>query len=160
MIIVLMGVTGSGKSTVGKLLASQLRWKFFEGDDFHSPTNIEKLRRGQPLNDADRSPWLEAIRELIRAAIDRGENAVIACSALKQSCRRMLQICEQVSFVYLKASIALIQDRLKNRVGHFMNPDLVQSQFDTLEAPEEALQIDAGSTPVEIVQVIRNRLAV
>jgi gluconokinase len=112
------------------------------------------------LNDADRRPWLEAIREVIRAAIDRGENAVIACSALKESYRRMLQIREQVSFVYLKASIALIQDRLKNRTGHFMNPHLVQSQFDTLEAPEEALQIDAGSTPAEIVQVIRNRLAV
>ena len=160
MIIVLMGVTGSGKTTVGKLLASQLGWKFFEGDDFHSPANIEKLRRGEPLNDADRRPWLEAIREVIRAAIDRGENAVIACSALKESYRRMLQIREQVSFVYLKASIALIQDRLKNRVGHFMNPDLVQSQFDTLEAPEDALQIDAGSTPAEIVQVIRNGLAV
>ena len=160
MIIVLMGVTGSGKSTVGKLLAGQLGWKFFEGDDFHSPANIEKLRRAEPLNDADRRPWLEAIREVIRAAIDRGENAVIACSALKESYRRMLQIREQVSFVYLKASIALIQDRLKNRTGHFMNPHLVQSQFDTLEAPEEALQIDAGSTPAEIVQIIRNRLAV
>jgi gluconokinase len=160
MIIVLMGVTGSGKSTVGKLLASQLGWKFFEGDDFHSPTNIEKLRRGQPLNDADRTPWLEAIREVIRTAIDRGENAVIACSALKESYRKLLQIREPASFVYLKACVALIQDRLKNRTGHFMNPDLVQSQFDTLEAPEEALQIDAGSTPAEIVQVIRNRLAV
>ena len=160
MIIVLMGVTGSGKSTVGKLLASQLGWKFFEGDDFHSPTNIEKMRRGEPLDDADRGPWLEAIREVIRAAIDRGENAVIACSALKQSYRKLLQIREEVTFVYLKASIALIQDRLNNRVGHFMNPDLVQSQFDTLEAPEDALQIDAGSTPAEIVQLIRNRLSV
>ena len=160
MIMVLMGVTGSGKSTVGKLLARQLGWQFFEGDDFHSPANIEKLRRGEPLNDADRGPWLEAIREVIRAAIDRGENAVIACSALKQSYRKLLQIREQVSFVYLKASMALVKDRLKNRVGHFMNPDLVQSQFDTLEAPEDALQIDAGSTPAEIVQVIRNRLAV
>jgi gluconokinase len=160
MIIVLMGVTGSGKSTVGKLLASQLGWQFFEGDDFHSPANIEKLRRGEPLSDADRAPWLEAIREVINAAIDRGENAVIACSALKQSYRELLQIREQVSFVHLKASMALIKDRLKNRVGHFMNPGLVQSQFDTLEAPGDALQIDAGSTPAEIGQVIRNRLAV
>ena len=158
MIIVLMGVTGSGKSTVGKLLASRLGWKFFEGDDFHSPANIEKLRRGEPLNDSDRHPWLEAIREVIRGAIDGGENAVIACSALKKSYRRMLQIREQVSFVYIKASMALIQDRLKNRTGHFMNPDLVQSQFDTLEEPEQALQIDAGLAPAEIVQVIRNRL--
>jgi gluconokinase len=130
-----MGVTASGKSTVGKLLAQQLGWSFFEGDDFHSPENIGKLRCGEPLNDEDRKPWLEAIREVIRGAIARGENAVIACSALKASYRKMLQIDEQVSFVYLKASIALIQERLKNRVGHFMNPHLVQSQFDTLEEP-------------------------
>lgn len=160
MIIVLMGVTGSGKSTVGKLLASQLSWRFFEGDDFHSPKNIEKLRRGEPLNDGDRRPWLEAIREVIRATIDGGQNAVIACSALKESYRKLLQIREQVSFVYLKAGVTLVQDRLKNRVGHFMNPDLVQSQFDTLEEPEQALQIDAGSSPDEIVQVIRTRLSV
>ena len=160
MIIVLMGVTGSGKSTVGKLLASQLGWKFFEGDDFHSPKNIEKLRRGEPLNDAERRPWLEAIREVIRTAIDHGENAVIACSALKQSYRKLLQTREQVSFVYLKASMALVQDRLKNRVGHFMNPDLVQSQFDTLEEPEQALQVDAALSPAEIVQLIRNKLSV
>ena len=160
MIIVLMGVTGSGKSTVGKLLASQLGWKFFEGDDFHSPKNIEKLRRGEPLNDADRKPWLEAIREVIRTAIDHGENAVIACSALKQSYRKLLQTREQVSFVYLKASMALVQDRLKNRVGHFMNPDLVQSQFDTLEEPEQALQVDVGLSPADIVQLIRNKLSV
>lgn len=160
MIIVLMGVTGSGKSTVGKILASQLDWKFVEGDDFHSPKNIEKMRRGEPLNDADRRPWLEAIREVIRTTIDRGENAVIACSALKESYRKLLQIRGHVSFVYLKASMALIQDRLKNRVGHFMNPHLVQSQFDTLEEPEQALQVDAGLSPVEIVQVIRNKLSV
>jgi len=160
MVIVLMGVTGSGKSTVGKLLASQLGWKFVEGDDFHSPKNIEKMRRGEPLNDADRSPWLEAIREVIRTTIDRGEDAIIACSALKESYRKLLQIRGQVSFVYLKASMALIQDRLKNRVGHFMNPDLIQSQFDTLEEPEQALQVDAGVSPAEIVQVIRNKLSV
>src|SRR5215510_11101247 len=160
MIIVLMGVTGSGKSTVGKLLAGQLGWKFVEGDDFHSPKNIAKMRRGEPLNDADRRPWLEAIREVIRTTIDRSENAVIACSALKESYRKLLQIHGQVSFIYLKASMALIEDRLKNRVGHFMNPDLIQSQFDTLEEPEHALQIDARSTATEIVQVVRNRLAV
>jgi len=160
MIIVLMGVTASGKSTVGKLLARQIGWSFFEGDDFHSAGNIEKLRRGEPLNDEDRRPWLHAIREVIHEAIDRGENAVIACSALKTSYRSMLQIKGQVSFVYLKAGIALIQERLENRVGHFMNPQLLQSQFDTLEEPKEALQVDAGSTPAEIVQAIRNGLSV
>ena len=118
------------------------------------------MRRGEPLNDADRRPWLEAIREVIRTAVDHGENAVIACSALKESYRTLLQIREDVSFVYLRASVALVQDRLKNRGGHFMNPHLVQSQFDTLEEPEQALQVDAGLSPVEIVQVIRNKLSV
>jgi gluconokinase len=113
-----------------------------------------------PLNDEDRKPWLDAIREVIHEAIARGENAVIACSALKTSYRSRLQIEGQVSFVYLKASIALIQARLQNRVGHFMNPRLLQSQFDTLEEPEEAWQVDAGSTPAEIVQTIRNGLSV
>ena len=160
MIILLMGVTASGKSTVGKRLALELGWRFLEGDDFHSPENVEKLRQGEPLNDEDRKPWLEAIRGAIRTAIDRGENAVIACSALKEPYRRMLQVSEQVIFVYLKATIPLIQERLKRRVGHFMNPNLIQSQFDALEEPEDALQIDAGSTLAEIVQVIRNKLSV
>ena len=160
MIIVLMGVTASGKSTVGKLLAEQLGWSFFEGDDFHSAENIEKLRRGQPLNDQDRRPWLEAIREAIGQAIERGESAVIACSALKDSYRRMLEVDGQVAFVYLKASVPLIEERLKNRVGHFMNPRLLQSQFDTLEEPEDALHVDAGSTPTNIVEAIRKGLSV
>ena len=160
MIILLMGVTGSGKSTVGKRLAVELGWRFLEGDDFRSPKNIEKLRQGEPLNDEDRKPWLEAIREAILAAMDRDENAVITCSALKEVYRRMLQVSEQVIFVYLKATIPLIQGRLKKRVGHFMNPNLIQSQFDTLEEPKEALQIDAGLTPAEIIEVIRNGLFV
>src|SRR5437899_800125 len=120
MIIVLMGVTGSGKSTVGKLLVQQLGWKFFEGDDFHSPANIEKMRRGMPLSDDDRRPWLEAIRESIRQMVERSENAVIACSALKHSYRQMLRITGEVVFVYLKANIDIVRERLKNRTGHFM----------------------------------------
>jgi gluconokinase len=160
MIILLMGVTASGKTTVGKQLALELGWRFLEGDDFHSPENIKKLRQGMPLNDEDRKPWLEAIRETIRATLARGENTVIACSALKETYRRMLRVSEQVIFVYLKATIPLIQERLRRRVGHFMNPNLIQSQFDTLEEPEDALQIDAGLTPAEIVRIIRNKLSV
>ena len=160
MIIVLMGVTGSGKSTVGKLLAQQLGWKFFEGDDFHSPANIEKMRRGMPLSDDDRRPWLEAIRESIRQMVERSENALIACSALKHSYRQMLRITGEVVFVYLKANIDIVRERLKNRTGHFMNPNLIQSQFDTLEESEQALRVDASLPPGEIVRRIRTQLQV
>lgn len=160
MIIVLIGVTGSGKSTVGKLLATQLQWKFHEGDDLHPQPNIEKLRRGVPLGDDDRMPWLAAIRQTIRAAVDRGENAVIASSALKDSYRRLLQIGPEVVFVYLKAKVDLIRERLKHRTGHFMNPDLIQSQFDALQEPDGVLQINADLTPEEIVRIIRTRLLI
>jgi gluconokinase len=160
MIIVLQGVTGSGKSTVGKLLAQQLGWKFFEGDDFHSPANIEKMRRGMPLDDDDRRPWLEAIRESIRKMVERSENAVIACSALKHSYRQMLRITDEVVFVYLKANIDTVRERLRNRTGHFMDPDLIQSQFDTLEESEQALRVDASLPPGEIVRRIRTQLRI
>ena len=159
MIIVITGVTGSGKTTIGKLLAAELHWKFYEGDDFHPLVNIEKLRRGVALDDQDRLPWLLAIRDTIRAAIDRGENAVIACSALKESYRRMLRISPEVILIHLEANPELIENRLKHRTGHFMNPALVQSQFETLEEPQAALQIDAGLTPGEIVASIRARLS-
>jgi gluconokinase len=160
MIIVLMGVTGSGKTTVGELLARQLSWRFFDGDDFHSAANIQKMSRGTPLSDEDRLPWLNALRETIRATMNRGENAVIACSALRRSYRQRLQISTEVAFVYLKANASLVRDRLAKRRGHFMNRELVQSQFDSLEEPEAALQINASLSPVEIVQQIRNRLCV
>jgi gluconokinase len=160
MIIVLIGVTGSGKSTVGRLLARQLGWKFYEGDDLHPAANLQKMRRGLPLTDEDRKPWLKAIQNAIRAAVENRENVVIACSALKESYRNMLHVEGEVIFVYLKANSPLIQQRLKKRTGHFMNPVLIQSQFDTLEEPNQAVQIDAGLTPAEIVQLIRHRLAI
>jgi gluconokinase len=159
MVLVITGVTGSGKTTIGKLLATQLRWTFYEGDDFHPLVNLEKLRRGEPLDDQDRLPWLTAIRDAIRAAIHRGENAVVACSALKESYRRMLRISPDVIMIHLEADPELIENRLKHRTGHFMNPVLVQSQFETLEQPEGALQIDAGLAPTEIVGAIKSRLS-
>ena len=159
MIIVITGVTASGKTTIGKLLAIELDWKFYEGDNFHPLRNIEKLRRGEPLDDQDRLPWLTAIRDNIRSAIDRGENAVIACSALKESYRRMLRISPDVILVHLEANPELVEKRSKQRPGHFMNPVLLRSQFETLEEPEAALQIDAGLAPGEIVGVIRSRLS-
>jgi gluconokinase len=160
MIIMLIGVTGSGKSTVGRLLSAQLGWKFCEGDDFHPAANLAKMTRGVPLDDDDRKPWLQAIQKVIRDAVEKRENVVIACSALKESYRSMLQVEGEVIFVYLKANSALIQQRLKKRTGHFMNPVLIQSQFDTLEEPNQALQIDAALTPAEIVQVVRYQLAI
>ena len=160
MIIVLIGVTGSGKSTVGGLLAQQLGWKFYEGDDLHPAANLQKMRRGLPLTDEDRKPWLKAIQNGIRAAIEKGENAVIACSALKESYRNMLRVDGEVVFVYLKADSPLIQQRLKKRIGHFMNPVLIQSQFGTLEEPTQAVQIDAALPTAEIVQIIRDQLAI
>jgi gluconokinase len=160
MIIMLIGVTGSGKSTVGRLLAAQLDWTFCEGDDFHPAANLAKMTRGVPLDDEDRKPWLKAIQKAIRAAVEKRENVVIACSALKESYRRMLQVEGEVIFVYLKANSRLIQQRLKKRTGHFMNPALIQSQFDTLEEPNQGIRVDAGLTPAEIVQLIRHQLAI
>lgn len=160
MIIVLIGVTGSGKSTVGRLLAQQLGWKFYEGDDLHPAVNLQKMRRGLPLTDEDRKPWLKAIQNAIRAAIENRENVVVACSALKESYRNMLQVEGEVIFIYLRANSPLIHQRLKKRTGHFMNPVLIQSQFDTLEEPKQAVQIDAALPAAEIVQRIRHELAI
>ncbi|MDH3442738.1 MAG: gluconokinase [Deltaproteobacteria bacterium] len=159
MIIIVIGVTASGKTTVGKLLAEQLGWKFYDGDDFHSPANVKKMSQGNPLSDEDRKPWLESIQAKIRGAIAGGENAVFACSALKRSYRRVLRVSSEVVFVYLHASVALVRDRLRSRTGHFMPPALLQSQFDALEAPRQALQIDAALGLNEIVQTVKNRLS-
>jgi gluconokinase len=158
MIIVLMGVTGSGKTTVGKLLAAELGWNYYDADDFHSPANIEKMKRGVPLDDADRKPWLETLRDLIRSLLRRGENGVLACSALKESYRDYLLIDEQVRLIYLRGSYELIKKRLSERRGHYMNPQLLDSQFETLEEPEGHLTIDASLPADEIVKSIRDQL--
>jgi gluconokinase len=160
MVIVLIGVAGSGKTTVGRLLARRLGWSFYDGDDFHSPENIQKMARGQPLEDKDRKPWLRAIRDLIIKIVERRENAVIACSALKQSYRRFLGVSGEVIFIYLKAERPLIRERLKRRAAHFMNPDLLESQYDTLEESNDALQVDASLSAAEIVRIIREKLSV
>ena len=155
-----MGVTGSGKTTVGRLLAEQLQWKFYEGDDFHPHENIEKMIRGVPLGDQDRESWLQAIREVMHGAVARSENAVIACSALKGSYRQFLQVRGEVVFVYLKADVFLVKERLRYRTGHFMNPRLIESQFTSLEEPEDALQFDAARPPEKIVRSIRDQLSI
>lgn len=160
MVIILMGVSGSGKTTVGRALAQQLQWRFAEGDDFHSAANIAKMHAGIPLTDQDRAPWLQSLREAITAWLAAGENVVLACSALKASYRQILQASGEVRFVYLRGSFDLIAKRLASRKGHFINPDLLKSQFDTLEEPKNALAIDAALPADQAAHEIRTALGV
>ncbi len=161
MVIVLFGVTGAGKTTVGQLLAEELGWTFYDADQFHSASNVEKMRHGIPLTDADRWPWLETLRALIRQCIDERRSAVVACSALKEAYRQYLTTNDEVKFVYLRGDYALIEERLRKRRGHFVNPELLQSQFDTLEKPKgEALVIDVSQSPEKIVEEIRTELEI
>lgn len=160
MILLLMGVSGSGKSTVGQLLASQLQWQFADADDFHSPENIDKMRRGVPLTDADRTPWLKTLRQKIEHWTHSGSNALLACSALKQSYRDELNAGPEVHFVYLKGTSQLLRQRMLARHGHFMTESMLASQLTTLEEPTEkdAFVLDIARSPAEIVAQIRDRL--
>lgn len=159
MIAIVMGVSGSGKTTVGKLLAQSLNWDFSDADDFHPPANIEKMSFGIPLEDADRIPWLLQLQSEIDTWLLENKNVVLACSALKASYREMLcRDQQQMKIVYLKASFQLLASRLKTRDNHYMKADLLSSQFDTLEEPETAIIIDA-SQPLEVmVRQIENHL--
>jgi gluconokinase len=161
MIIVIFGVSGAGKTTVGKMLAEQLGWRFLEADDFHSAANIKKMRNGHPLTDEDRWPWLDCLRQQIERSLAAGENAVLACSALKRAYRDRLRVNEAVKFVFLRGDYALVEKQLRSRHGHFMNAALLQSQFDDLEEPqsdENVLTIELGRTSKEIVERIEAKL--
>ena len=159
MVVIVMGVTGAGKTTVGRVLATALGWEFHDGDELHSEASKLKMHRGIALDDADRAPWLSAIRKLILAMLSEGREGVVACSALKQSYRDEIVLDpNSVKVVYLKGSKEVIADRLRNRVGHFMNPDLLQSQFETLEEPRDAIVVDVSMAPEAIVGAIRTRL--
>jgi len=161
VVIVVWGVTAVGKTTVGKLLAQELGWKFYDADDFHSAANVEKMRRGIPLTDEDRRPWLDRLRQMIERRLAQKENAVLACSALKRAYRERLRASEDVKFVFLHASRARITEQLERRHGHFMPATLLDSQFADLEEPqagEQGLTIEIGGTPADVVELIKTKL--
>jgi gluconokinase len=161
VIVIVFGVSGAGKTTIGKLLVEELGWQFYEADDFHPRANIEKMRSGLPLTDEDRWPWLERLREQIMRSLAAKENAVLACSALKRVYREHLRVSGDVKFVFLRGDYALIERQLRRRRGHFMNPALLQSQFADLEEPqadEDVLTIDLGRSPQELVDEIKAKL--
>lgn len=156
-----MGVSGSGKTTVGKLLAASLNWDFVDADDFHPAANIEKMSRGIPLDDADRMPWLRQMQSAIGDWLQAKKNAVLACSALKATYRDLL--CGdrvQMKLVYLKGDFELISQRLQQRSNHYMKANLLSSQLAALEEPQNAIVIDASQPPEAIVQQIIDRLEI
>ncbi|HEY5812659.1 MAG TPA: gluconokinase [Terrimicrobiaceae bacterium] len=155
MVIIIMGVSASGKTTIGQAVAAAMDWSFSDADDFHSPVNVEKMRRGTPLSDEDREPWLRAIRTEIEKWKRNQTGHVLACSALKKTYREILaQSDPDVKFVYLQGTFDLFADRLKQRKGHFFNATLLRSQLDALEVPKGALVVDASKDPREIRDVI------
>ena len=158
MIVIVMGVTGSGKTTVGEMLAQRLGSEFADADDFHSAANKEKMHKGIPLTDADRIPWLAAMHDQIAKWIASKQDAVLACSALKQSYRQQLWSGRDAKFVYLKGSYELIAQRLRARKGHFADEHILAGQFADLEEPTDAVVVDISKTPAEIVDEICRRL--
>jgi gluconokinase len=159
MIVIVMGTAGSGKTTIGKLLAAQLGWEFADADNFHSPANVAKMSRGIPLDDADRAPWLDALRAAIVRWIGERQNAVLACSALKAGYREHLRVSAEVRFIYLKGSYETIAKRMHVRKKHYAPEELLASQFATLEEPgDDAIRVDVEPPPETIVAEVRERL--
>ena len=160
MVVLLMGVAGSGKTTIGRQLAQDLGWKFADADEFHPPANVAKMSAGTPLNDTDRAPWLAAIRLYIDTRLARNENAVVTCSALKESHRAvLLGDPAQVKLVYLRGTRELLWSRISSRQGHFMKPAMLDSQLATLEEPVHAHVVDIAQSPEQIVAAIRAAIA-
>ena len=149
-----MGVSGSGKTTIGEKLAESLGYKFADADDFHPQENIDKMRNGIALSDKDRLPWLQKMQDVIKKHLSENTNIVITCSALKESYRQMLLINhESVKLVYLKGSFELIHRRLKVRLNHFISDILLERQFDILEEPFDAITVDI-SQPFEVIEEV------
>ena len=158
-VIIVMGVAGAGKTTIGSLLAHELGWDFYDADDFHSELNRKKMSKNTALTDEDRADWLTSLRNLIDQNTQSGRSIVLACSALKNSYRTTLIIHEQVKFIYLHGTYEQIESRLHQRTDHFMSAKMLSSQFDILEEPQDTLTIDISHTPQEIISIIRKGLS-
>jgi gluconokinase len=159
MILLVMGVTGSGKSTIGRMLADRLGWVYLEADDFHSASNKEKMHRGVPLTEADRSPWLNAMHAEMEAQTARGNNAVLACSALREEYRVRLMAGLDVKLIYLRGSRELIASRLRQRKNHFAGESILDDQFAVLEEPRNAMVLNIAENPEQIVEEILQKIA-
>ncbi|HTA85062.1 MAG TPA: gluconokinase [Silvibacterium sp.] len=161
MIVILMGVSGSGKSTIANALAELTGWKFAEGDDYHSEANRKKMHAGIPLTDEDRIPWLNSLHDVLLGWQRSGDNGVLTCSALKQSYRDVL-IRDlppgSLRFVLLDVPVETLEARMHQRPGHFMNPALLASQLQTLETPEDALRVDDTEPPAIVAGKILSQL--
>ncbi|HEY9800585.1 MAG TPA: gluconokinase [Leptolyngbyaceae cyanobacterium] len=160
MVIIIMGVSGSGKTTIGQMLAESLHWEFQDADSFHPIDNIEKMRHGIPLNDVDRIPWLQSLQIAISNWLQENRNVVLACSALKASYRQYLVLNSDVKLIYLHGSFELIKDRLQKRQNHFMGVELLTSQFESLEEPDNVIRVDISQSPQVIIQEIKKVLEV
>ena len=157
--IIIMGVSGCGKTTVGKLLSERTGIEFFDGDDFHSPANKQKMANGLPLNDDDRAGWLTRLADLLKDRLSQGKNTILACSSLKQKYRDILNTQPgNVCFVYLKGSYDDIYKRMRTRSDHYMKAGMLKSQFETLEEPADALIVDITLTPKQKIDLILQRL--
>jgi gluconokinase len=159
MILLVLGVTGSGKSTIGRMLAERLGWVYLEADNFHSAGNKEKMHRAVPLTEADRQPWLDAMHTELQKQDAQGKNVVLACSALREQYRNTLMAGLNVKLIYLRGFRELIAGRLRQRTDHFAGEPILDDQFAVLEEPQSALVVDIAESPEQIVEEILRRIA-
>jgi gluconokinase len=160
MVILLMGVSGSGKTTIGQMLSAQLNWPFVDGDSLHSAANVAKMAAGIPLTDDDRAPWLQSIHDVMEGWRTQQKNGIIASSALKEKYRHILITSPEIKLVYLRGTYDLIYSRMQHRPGHYMKPEMLQSQFAALEEPNDAITVEISAPVEEIIATIRRGLAI